>query len=83
VLDTREPLLVARKEDTMNNDAPGMRGIRSRTKHGPLREKRGDTHISTIENRYGIDLGVRSDMHLDEYLKKRRIDSLNDLITGR
>ena len=67
----------------MNNDAPGMRGIRSRTKHGPLREKRSDTHIGTIENRYGIDLGVRSDMHLDEYLKNRRIDSLNDLITGR
>ena len=67
----------------MNNDAPGMRGIRSRTKYGPLREKRSDTHIGTIENKYGIDLGVRSDMHLDEYLKNRRIDSLNDLITGR
>ena len=67
----------------MMNDAPGMRGIRSRTKHGPLREKRDDTHISTIEKQYGVDLGVRSDMHLGDYLKKRRIDSLNDLITGR
>ena len=67
----------------MTNDAPGMRGIRSRTMRGPLREKRGDTHISTIEKQYGIDLGARSDMHLDEYLKNRRIDSLNDLITGR
>lgn len=65
-----------------SNDAPGMRGIRSRNESGPLREKRGDTHISSIEKEYEIDLGVRSDMHLDTFLESKGINSLNDLING-
>ena len=64
------------------NDAPGMKGCRSRNSSGPLREKRGDTHIGTIEEQYGIDLGARSDMHLDTYLEEHNKKSLNDLITG-
>ncbi len=67
----------------INNDAPGMKGQRSRNKDGQLRQKRGDTHISTIENHYGKDFGVRSDMHLNTYLKKNNIESLNDLINGK
>ena len=66
-----------------NNDAPGMRGYRSRTEKGLLREKRGDTHIGTIEKEYDIDLKVRSDKHLDNLLSQRGIKSLNDLITGK
>ncbi len=65
------------------NDAPGMRGCRSRTEAGPLRAKRGDTHIGTIEKKYGVDLGVRADMHLDTLLDHKRVASLNDLINGR
>ena len=61
-----------------------MRGIRSRNDgDGRLREKRGDTHVGTIERQYGIDLGVRSDMHLDTLLQQRGVQSLNDLIHGR
>lgn len=67
----------------MAKDAPGMRGPRSRTKDGTLRKKRSDTHIGTIEKQYGIDLGVRSDMHLGTYLEKNNIASLNDLINGK
>jgi len=63
-------------------DAPGMRGTRSRTQSGPLREKRSDTHVGTIEAQYGIDLGVRSDKHLGTYLEDNGIASLNDLING-
>lgn len=63
-------------------DAPGMRGFRSRNSSGPLRDKRDDTHIETIEKKYGINLEVRSDMHLGEYLRKHKIKSLNDLING-
>jgi hypothetical protein len=66
-----------------NNDAPGMRGYRSRNESGPLREKRGDTHMGTIEKRYDLDFDVRSDMHLDTYLAEQGLESLNDLITGR
>lgn len=65
------------------NDAPGMVGCRSRNENGPLRAKRGDTHVETIENIYGIDLGVRGDMHLETLLKLKGVDSLNDLITGQ
>lgn len=65
------------------NDAPGMKGYRSRNKKGPLRQKRGDTRIDTIEEIYGIDLGVRGDMHLETYKEKFNVKSLNDLITGK
>jgi hypothetical protein len=66
----------------IKNDAPGMKGERGRKKDGQLREKRGDTHIGTIEKKYNIDLNVRSDMHLDSFLEKNNINSLNDLING-
>lgn len=63
-----------------SKDAPGMRGERSRTKRGPLREKRGDTRVDTIEERYKVDLGMRGDAHLDTALKRHKVDSLHDLI---
>lgn len=61
-------------------DAPGMRGHRSRTKTGPLREKRGDTLNRTIEQKYDIDTGMRGDAHLDTVLKRHKVNSLNDLV---
>lgn len=69
----------------MAKDAPGMKGYRSRNDDGRLRDKRDDTHVGTVEKKYGVNLGARSDMHLGNYLKQRRIKSLslNDLITGR
>jgi len=66
----------------MSQDAAGMRGYRSRNENGLLRDKRDDTHMGTIERNYGIDLGVRSDMHLGNYLQEHKIKSLNDLING-
>ena len=66
-----------------NNDAPGMRGYRSRNKNGLLRDKRNDTHMGTIEKQYGINLDVRNDMHLGTYLEKHNIKSLNDLINDQ
>lgn len=64
-------------------DAPGMRGERSRDQSGPLRQKRSDTHIGTIEQQYGVDFGVRSDMRLGTLLKRQGVDSLNDLMNGK
>ena len=64
----------------MAQDAPGMKGYRSRNESGPLRAKRGDTHVSTIEDQYGVDFGVRGDMRLDTLLEKNGVDSLNDLL---
>ncbi len=61
-------------------DAPGMRGNRSRTQKGPLREKRGDTLNKTIEKEYGIDTGMRDDAHLETVLERHNVDSLHDLV---
>jgi hypothetical protein len=62
------------------NDAPGMKGDRSRNNDGQLRDKRNDTHMGTIEEKYNRDFGVRSDKELGNYLKENNIASLNDLI---
>lgn len=66
----------------MTQDAEGMRGDRSRNQDGQLREKRGDTHISTLEQQYGRDFGVRGDMHLNTLLERTGQASLNDLLQG-
>jgi hypothetical protein len=67
----------------MAKDAAGMKGYRSRNENGRLRDKRDDTHIGTIEKKYSVDLGAKSNMHLGKYLKQKGIKSLNDLITGK
>ena len=64
----------------VRHDAPGMNGPRSRNDNGQLRQKRGDTHVSTIEKQYGVDLDARSDAHLDTILKRQGVESLNDLL---
>ena len=53
---------------------------RNRTKKGTFVAKRYDTKISAIEKKYGVDLGVRSDMKLGNYLKKRGHKSLSDML---
>jgi hypothetical protein len=64
----------------MAKDAPGMKGNRSRTSDGTLREKRGDTDVSTIEEQYSVDFGVRSDMHLDTLKKRLGVHSLKQAL---
>lgn len=52
----------------MSKSPSGMNGDRSRDQDGELRRKRGDTHLGTVEEQYGLDFGVRSDMRLDSLL---------------
>ena len=59
-----------------------MKGIRSRNESGPLRAKRGDTLVGTIEKQYGVDLGVRSDMRLDTLKERTGMPSLNYILRG-
>ena len=66
----------------MAKDAPGMHGYRSRNEDGELRQKRGDTHVGTIEKKYGRDFDVRSDTHLSTLLEREGVASLNDLINS-
>jgi hypothetical protein len=53
-----------------------------RNEDGELRQKRGDTHVGTIERQYGRGFDVRSDMHLSKLLKREGVESLNDLINN-
>ncbi|MCA6441253.1 MAG: hypothetical protein IM581_15070 [Chitinophagaceae bacterium] len=67
----------------VKQDAPGMKGQRSRNQDGELRQKRSDTHMGTIENQYGRDFDVRSDMNLGTFLKENNLNSLNDVIHSK
>lgn len=67
----------------MAKDAPGMKGYRTRTDSGRLRDKRDDTNMGTIEKKYNRDFGVRSDKFLGTFLKENKIKSLNDLINSK
>ncbi|MDQ3694752.1 MAG: hypothetical protein M3464_14165 [Chloroflexota bacterium] len=57
-----------------------IRGTRLPATGAPPRRKRSDTHVGTIERQYGVDFGVRSDMHLGTLLKRRSSDWLSDLL---
>lgn len=60
-----------------------MRGEHARNEDGELRRKRGDTDVGTIEEKYGRDFGVRSDMHLGTLLRRQGARSLSDLLKRR
>ncbi len=53
---------------------------RTRTQDGKFITKRFDTKVSTIEKTYGIDLGVRGDMKLGNYLKEKGYPSLSKML---
>lgn len=66
---------------SVKNDDPDMRGQRSRNRtDGRLRQKRGDTLARTIEQEYGVDLGVRSDARLDTLRERTGATSVEDVI---
>ena len=53
---------------------------RSKTKEKTFRPVRKDTKVSTIEKKYGINLGVRSDMTIGTYFKKMGFPSLSSML---
>ncbi len=57
-----------------------MTGIRTRTNKGIFRPVRSDTKVGTIEKKYGVDLGVRSNMKLGNYLNKKGYPSLSSML---
>ena len=69
-----------KKAPPVKHDDPRMTGQRARTQDGTLREKRGDTHVSTIEAMYGVDFGVRSDMRLDTLKERKGVETLGELL---
>ena len=53
---------------------------RDRNNDGQYRQKRGDTHVGSIEKKYKVDFGVRSDMHLDTLRQQTGARSIEDLL---
>lgn len=53
---------------------------RSKTNKGTIRSVRKDTKVATIEKKYDVDLGVRSDMRIGTYLKKKGYPSLASML---
>lgn len=51
-----------------------------RTQSGQIPRKRGDTLVRTIEKKYNVDLGYRSDAKLSTVLKDTGASSLSKLI---
>ena len=56
---------------------------RTRDEDGEIRRKRSDTLIGTIEQEYGVDLGVRADMKLGNYLAREGYPSLTAALRDR
>ena len=54
--------------------------MKTRNKNGQFAAKRKDTKIETIEKKYNVDLGVRSDMKLGNFLKKKGYKSLSEML---
>lgn len=57
-----------------------MKNARTQNKDGQFATKRFDTKISTIEKTYNVDLGVRGDMKLGNYLKEKGYPSLSKML---
>lgn len=53
---------------------------RDRNNNGQYRGKRGDTHIGTIEKKYNVDFGGRSDKHLSTLRRELGATSVADLV---
>ncbi len=53
---------------------------RTRTTQGIFRPVRSDTKVGTIEKKYGVNLGVRSDMKIGNYLSKKGYPSLSGML---
>ncbi len=45
-----------------------------------IKKKRGDTLVKTIEKKYNVDLGYRSDAKLNTVLKNSGVPSLSKLL---
>jgi hypothetical protein len=82
-LDYEHTFELAHQERNMahHHERPvGMHTDRTRDDDGRLRQKRGDTHIGNIEREYGVDFGVRDDMHLQTLRAKTGLTSIEDLV---
>ncbi len=60
----------------LDTNAQNMPGHAARIKSGRLRRIRSDTEIGTLEERYGVDFGVRDGMKWGTYQKQYNLSSI-------
>ena len=60
-----------------------MSTTRSKNKKGEFTTKRFDTKVSSIEKQYNVDLGVRGDMKLGNYLREKGYPSLSRMLKSK
>lgn len=65
------------KKDT---NAPKMPGHAARNQTGKLRAIREDTKVGTLEKRYDVDFGVRTDMEWGTLKEKLGVTSVKKAI---
>ena len=56
---------------------------RARTTKGTYRQIRSDTRVGTVEKRYGVDLGARSDKQIGNYLREKGYPSLSRMLRDK
>ena len=54
--------------------------MRKKNQKGQFVAKRFDTKVGIIEEKYGVDLGVRSDTKLGNYLEEKGFKSLAEML---
>jgi len=64
----------------LDTNAENMHGHAARNKGGRLRRIREDTNMGTLEKRYDVDFGVRSDMEWGTYKVKFNVDSVGQAL---
>lgn len=64
----------------VTNDAPGMRGSRSRNENGALRRLNSNENVGTFEETYKIDTGRRRDMHIGTLMAELGVTNVTDLL---
>lgn len=69
-----------KKSPRVKHDDPTMAGQRARNITRELRRMRADTLVATIEDTYGVNFGVRSDVKLETLREKFGEDEIAELV---
>lgn len=64
----------------LDTNAQDMPGHVARIQGGQLRRIRSDTEMNTLEERYGVDFGVRDDMKWGTFKEQTGVNSVSEAL---
>lgn len=64
----------------LDTNAENLPGHAARNQGGQLRRIRSDTQMGTLEERYGVDFGVRHDMEWGSFKEQVDVTSVKEAI---